>query len=354
MPMKIAGTLVFDVKEPTAAPLALAEAAGILARGGLVAFPTETVYGLGANALDPAAVQKIYIAKGRPSDNPLIVHIAHFAQLYELARQIPPEAEILARHFWPGPLTLILEKQAVVPEAVTAALGSVAVRMPNHPVALALLRAAGVPVAAPSANLAGRPSPTTAQHVVDDLAGRIDVVLDGGPCAVGVESTILDIRQGCPLLLRPGGITPQEISEVLGKKCLQDHWQEDTGTAPPSPGLKYVHYAPQAPLYLVLGPPERILAKIGSLRDDYERQGKQVGFLLSRELAAEFGGNTVEILGSRHDAAELAANLYGALRRLDKSEATLIIAEGYAEAGLGAALMDRLKKAAGPRVLMVE
>jgi len=351
---KIAGTLVFDVKESAAVAPALAEAARILAGGGLVAFPTETVYGLGANALDAQAVQKIYLAKGRPSDNPLIVHIAELAQLQELAREIPPEAEKLARHFWPGPLTLVLSKKAVVPDIVTGGLDSVAVRIPAHPVALALLRATGRPVAAPSANLAGRPSPTSAQHVIDDLAGRIDVLLDGGPCAVGVESSILDIRGGSPLLLRPGGVTPQQISDVLEKKCLSVSWQEEAGTPPPSPGLKYTHYAPQVPLYLVLAPPEKLLSEIVFLRDNYRKQGKHVGLLLSEELAAELNGDTVEILGSRYNVAELAANLYGALRRLDKSAADLIIAEGYDEAGLGLAVMNRLKKAAGPRVLVVE
>ncbi len=350
----ICETLIFDVKESAVAPLVLAEAARILAGGGLVAFPTETVYGLGANALDAQAVQKIYLAKGRPSDNPLIVHINEVAQLQELAREIPPEAERLARHFWPGPLTLVLKKQAAVPDVVTGAMDSVAVRMPAHPVALALLRASGRPIAAPSANLAGRPSPSTAQHVIDDLAGRIDAVLDGGSCAVGVESTILDIRGGCPLLLRPGGVTPQEISDVLGKKCLQVLWQENGGTAPPSPGLKYVHYAPQAPLYLVLGPQEKLAVKIAYLRDTFQRRGKHVALLLSRELAFELGGDRVEILGSRGNQAELAANLYRALRRLDKSSAELIIAEGYSETGLALAVMDRLKKAAGSRVLVVE
>ncbi|MCL4463542.1 MAG: L-threonylcarbamoyladenylate synthase [Firmicutes bacterium] len=351
---KIGGTLIFDVKAAPAAPLMLAEAARILVGGGLVAFPTETVYGLGANALDAQAVQKIYLAKGRPSDNPLIVHIAEFAQLQELACEIPPAAEKLARHFWPGPLTLVLKKRAAVPDVVTGGLDSVAVRIPAHPVALALLRATGRPVAAPSANLAGRPSPTSAQHVIDDLAGRIDAVLDGGPCAVGVESTILDIRGGCPLLLRPGGVTPEQISFLLGKKCLSVAWQEDTAMPPPSPGLKYTHYAPQVPLYLVLAPPEKLLAEIACLQDKYRKQGKHVGLLLSKELAAELEADTVEILGSRDHAAELAANLYGALRRLDKSAAELIIAEGYSEAGLGLAVMNRLKKAAGPRVLVVE
>lgn len=354
MHKKIAGTLIFDVKESPAAPFVLAEAARILVGGGLVAFPTETVYGLGADALNAQAVQKIYLAKGRPSDNPLIVHIAEFAQLHKLAREIPPEAESLARHFWPGPLTLILKKQAAVPDVVTGGLDSVAIRIPAHPVALALLRATGRPVAAPSANLAGRPSPSTAQHVIDDLAGRIDAVLDGGHCVVGVESTIVDIREGYPLLLRPGGVTPLEISNALGKKCLQADWQEEEGTAPPSPGLKYLHYAPQAPLYLVLGSSEKLAIKIAYLRDTYQRQGKHVALLLSKELAAELDADTVEVLGSRGNASEQAANLYGALRRLDQSAAEVIIAEGYHEIGLGLAVMNRLKKAAGPRVLVVE
>lgn len=355
----IAETQVFTVREPAAAEAEISRAAGILREGGLVAFPTETVYGLGANALDAVAVGKIFTAKGRPADNPLIVHIAHLHQLNDLALQIPAEAAQLARTFWPGPLTLVLRKRSMVPDAVTCGLDSVAVRIPNHPVALALLNAAGVPVAAPSANASGRPSPTTAQHVLDDLAGRIDAVVDGGPCDVGVESTVLDIRDGCPLILRPGGVTPEQIAAVLGKHCPLAAWQEETGSAPPSPGLKYTHYAPRAPLHLVVGRPGPIKAKIRSLQQRFQRENLQVGLLLSEELAAELvleqAGGTVEVLGSRQKPAELAANLYGALRRLDeRPHVDVIVAEGYGEDGMGLALMNRMKKAAGPRVIEAE
>lgn len=319
-----------------------------------MAFPTETVYGLGANALDEKAVEKIFQAKGRPSDNPLIVHIADPAQMVELAQAIPPEAYILVKHFWPGPLTLVLKKRDVIPDAVTGGLDSVAVRVPDHPVALELLCTAGIPVAAPSANVSGRPSPTTAQHVLDDLSGRIDAVLDGGPCGVGVESTVLDIRDGFPLLLRPGGVTPKQISTVLGRECAISAWQEHSGETPPSPGLKYTHYAPRAPLYLVVGSAADAADKIRTLQSTFQNESKRVGLLLSQELAGTLNSEIVEILGSSSDPAQLATNLYGALRRLDESDADVLIAQGYNEEGMGLALMNRMKKAAGSRVIKTE
>ena len=344
-------TQLFDAQNIETAQLQIAEAGRILAAGGLVAFPTETVYGLGANALDHCAVFSIFAAKGRPSDNPLIVHVDDPAKINVLAQNIPPEAWLLAKRFWPGPLTLVLEKRELVPDIVTGKLNSVAIRVPNHPVALSLLREAGVPVAAPSANLSGRPSPTTAQHVLNDLGGRIDAVVDGGPCGVGVESTVLDIQHGQPILLRPGGITPAQISQALGRECVVADWQEQSGDSPPSPGLKYIHYAPQSPLYLLLGDPKVVEQKMRDMVQSFHAQQKTVGLLVSQELARVITADVVEELGARNDAEQLATNLYGALRRLDESRCDIILAEGYVEEGIGFALMNRMTKAAGSRVI---
>jgi L-threonylcarbamoyladenylate synthase len=347
-------TKIFTVTNPAAARESIAAAAGILQAGGLVAFPTETVYGLGANALDPQAVRRIFAAKGRPADNPLIVHVADASGMEALATAIPREAYVLAGAFWPGPLTLVLSRRAVVADEVTGGLDSVAVRVPGHPVALALLRAAALPVAAPSANLSGRPSPTTAGHVLEDLDGRIDAIVDGGPCGVGVESTVLDIRGGEPLLLRPGGVTPQQIAAVLNKPCPVAVWQEASGEAPPSPGLKYLHYAPAAPMYLIRGPAAAATKRILALQQQFAARGQRVGLLVSAETAQSLTADVVEVLGSRYDLPRLTAGFFGALRRLDHSGVDVILAEGYSEEGLGLALMNRMKKAAGPRILDTE
>lgn len=349
----IKGTLIFDGLTPATLSSEAAAAAQILRQGGLVAFPTETVYGLGADALKAPAVAKIFQAKGRPIDNPLIVHIHEAAQMSQLALNIPAEAWLLAAHFWPGPLTLVLTKKPHVPDETTGGLDSVALRLPAHPTALALLRAAAFPLAAPSANTSGRPSPTTAAHVLQDLAGRIEGVIDGGPSRVGVESTVLDIRQGTPRILRPGGITPQQISAVLQRDCPLADWVQTSSEAPPSPGLKYLHYAPQAPLYLVKGSTEAILAKLQELRWGWQQQGKRVGMLVSAETAAQLAGADIIILGRRQEPADLASHLFAALRQFDQRGVDVIVAEGYSTEGIGLALMNRLEKAAGLRIIEV-
>ena len=334
----------------------IAQAARILAAGGLVAFPTETVYGLGGNGLDANVLEKIYTAKGRPLDNPLILHIAATVQMEMLAQNIPPEAYHLAHEFWPGPLTLVLEKKKIVPPEATGGLDSVAIRIPAHPVALALLRAVCLPIAAPSANLSGRPSPTTAQHVLADLQGKIDAILDGGVSTVGVESTVLDIRGGQPRVLRPGGVTPAQIAQALGVPVcpVAHYWEHGEDAAPPSPGMKYTHYAPTAPLYLITGSPAAVAVKLQELSNSFRAAGKAVGLLLSIELAGKVDGDVTEVLGSRNNPAQLAGNLYAALRRFEGLPVDVILAEGYAEQGIGLALMNRMEKAAGPRVLHVE
>ncbi len=346
-----AGTLVIDANDAKNGREGIFTAARILREGGLVAFPTETVYGLGADALNGKAVARVFAAKGRPVDNPMIVHIHDTCQLESLAVNIPPQAYLLAQRFWPGPLTLVLESSRVVPPETTGGLDTVALRLPQHPVALELLRVAAVPVAGPSANLSGRPSPTSARHVLDDMAGRIEAVLDGGPCPMGVESTVLDIRGGEPLILRPGGVTREEIAELLGTECRLHSWDEGSAAQPPSPGLKYTHYSPRAPLYLVIGRPDAVLARLQVLTAHYRELGKNLGLLVSSENAGRLACEHMEVLGSRHDPSAQASVLYSALRRFDEQGVDVILAEGYAETGMGLALMNRLRKAAGHRII---
>ena len=322
------------------------KAARLIREGGLVAFPTETVYGLGANAKDEKAVGRIFAAKGRPPDNPLIVHVASRQQVFELAK-VSAAALKLMEAFWPGPLTLILPAKAGVPAPVTAGLSTVAVRMPRHRVALALIEAAGVPVAAPSANLSGRPSPTTAEHVLADLGGKIDLVLDGGPTGLGVESTVLDLTARVPTVLRPGGVTPDEIRSVTGRVRVGRAARGFGGERRPrSPGLKYTHYAPRAPLVLVEGDPKRVDAKIKELAGRERSLGKKVGILACSSSEAYTGCGEVVAAGRREDPATVAAGLYAALRRLDEMGVDVILAEGIGEGGMGLAVMNRLRRAA--------
>lgn len=326
----------------------LQEGGAILRRGGLVAFPTETVYGLGANALDGQAVAKIFAAKGRPADNPLIVHVADRQSVNGLVREITGEAEKLMDAFWPGPLTIILPVGEAVPAQVTAGLDTVAVRMPSHPVALGLLRAAGVPVAAPSANTSGRPSPTTAHHVWQDLGGRVDLIIDGGPCGVGVESTVVDLTGAVPLVLRPGGVTPEDLGKVLGAVAVDQGVLSDAPDAdrPRSPGMKYTHYAPRAPLILFEGEASETAAGITELARDYRTRGCRVGILAYAD-SWDFSALGEIVLAGRRDKPEtVAAALYAALRRFDEMAVDVILAEGLAEQGIGLAVMNRLRKAA--------
>ncbi len=337
-------------------PAVIAEAAGILQRGGLVAFPTETVYGLGANALDQAAVARIFSVKERPADNPLIVHVASLSQAGELARTVPEPALRLMEAFWPGPLTLVLPAFGHIPAVVTAGLDTVALRMPDHPVALALIAAAGVPVAAPSANRSGKPSPTTAAHVLADLAGRIDMVLDGGNAAIGVESTVLDMTAPVPLILRPGGVTREDLAEVIGETLYHPAARAGIPENPPrSPGMKYTHYAPEADVYLLMGGNGEMVATAGRLIRRWHREGKRVGLLASVEnlggyLSLPDEPDHLAIVGSREDLGAIAQNLYGALRSCDHRQVDVVLAETFPERGLGVAIMNRLHRAAAGRV----
>lgn len=321
---------------------AINEAAELLKMGQLVAFPTETVYGLGAYALNKEAVQGIYQAKGRPSDNPLIVHICQQEQLAGLISALPPLAETLMEKFWPGPLTLIFPKGEQVPPEITGGLDTVAVRMPNHPVALALLEACALPIAAPSANRSGKPSPTLARHVMHDLAGRIAAVVDGGAAEVGLESTVLDITQTVPVILRPGGITKEQLEEVIGTvEVATPHG--DKKETPRAPGMKYTHYAPEAPVIICQSPDEELQPKIDSFT------GK-LGLMLSSETLAklQLPDSTVVVdLGSQNDLSDIAANLFAALRTLDEAEVEIIYTEAFPHTQIGSAVMNRLSKAAG-------
>jgi len=325
----------------------LAEGGSILRRGGLVAFPTETVYGLGANALDGDAVAGIFAAKGRPGDNPLIVHVADKRTVKELAKDVPEQAITLMNAFWPGPLTIILPVGGKVPGQVTAGLETLALRMPNHPVALGLIKAAGVPVAAPSANTSGRPSPTTAEHVWFDLAGRIDLILDAGPAGFGLESTVLDLTVPTPQILRPGGITPEKLREVLGSVSVafSEADMANTTTPPRSPGMKYTHYAPNAPLYLIEGEEQEVTAKIKDLALFYRGQGQRVG-ILTYSGGTDFTSFGEVLKAGHRDQPETIANaLYAVLRRFDQLGVDVILAEGIEDRGIGLAVMNRLRKA---------
>ncbi len=321
-------------------PEAIARAAAIIRAGDLVAFPTETVYGLGGNALDPAALRRIYAVKRRPPDNPLILHLADLDQLMVVITEAPAIAYTLIDRFWPGPLTLVLPKSPAVPGLATGGLNTVAVRMPAHPVALALIQAAQTPLAAPSANRSGRPSPTTAQHVFDDLHGCLAWVLDGGPATIGVESTVLDVTCTPPVLLRPGGIPREAIEAVSGPL------QTTAGTPlrPRSPGMRYRHYSPKAPVLVVEpGRPEVLQKQVAAAL----RRGQRVGCLLHRlELNDPPPG--VLITRVTGGMADYARTLFGALRAFDAARMDLILVEGVAEEGLGAAIMDRLRRAASP------
>ncbi|MBE4907758.1 threonylcarbamoyl-AMP synthase [Bacillus luteolus] len=323
------------------------EAAKILKDNEVVAFPTETVYGLGANALSDEAVAKIFEAKGRPSDNPLIVHIATKDQLTNIAVDIPDMVQTLVTHFWPGPLTLVLKKKdQSVGEKVTAGLETVAVRMPDHPIALALLKAADLPLAAPSANLSGKPSPTSAKHVIDDLEGRIAGIIDGGATGVGLESTVLDCTEKIPVILRPGGVTKEQLEEVIGEVRL-DRALLVEGQAPKSPGMKYIHYAPIAPLVIVEGSPQFIQ----TLVDKKTEEGLRVGVLTTEENKHYYKADAVLDCGMRSDLQSVASKLYDVLRTFDMTNVDFIYSEWFPQVGVGQAIMNRLLKAAGNQVI---
>ncbi len=331
------------------------QAGKLIAEGELVAFPTETVYGLGGDALDPDASRKIYAAKGRPSDNPLIVHIAEFDDMKRVAREVPEQAKKLADAFWPGPLTMIVWKSDAVPEATTGGMQTVAVRMPNHPVALELIRRSGCLIAAPSANTSGRPSPTEAQHVAEDLSGKIAMILDGGPVGIGIESTIIDLTEEKPMILRPGYITPEMLSEVLQEEVVIDPGiiAADDTRKPKAPGMKYKHYAPKAEMIIVDGTQDAVIDKINELTAAKRAEGKKVAVIATDETKERYDAQIILSMGRRSDEDAIAQHLYKILRECDELDVGEIYSECFQTPRIGQAIMNRLLKAAGHTVIHV-
>ncbi|MBR1471748.1 MAG: threonylcarbamoyl-AMP synthase [Lachnospiraceae bacterium] len=344
------------VKVDASAPEAdvITRAGETIRKGGLVAFPTETVYGLGGDALNPESSRKIYAAKGRPSDNPLIVHIARMEDLEPVCAKIPAEMLRLAEAFWPGPLTMIVPKAGGVPTETTGGLDTVAIRMPDHPVALELIRAAGGYIAAPSANASGRPSPTLAEHVAEDLDGRIEMILDGGEVGIGVESTIVDLSGEVPTILRPGYVTEEMLLRVLGKiqtdPTLMQHIE---GGRPKAPGMRYRHYAPKGTMTLVEGNAKEVAEQINRMVEAAAAEGQKTGVLCTDESMGAYRADVVQSLGSREEMRAIALHLYRALREFDAQGVQVICAESFSREGFGQAVMNRLLKAAGYTVLQV-
>ena len=343
-------------------------AADIIRNGGLAAIPTETVYGLAGNALMKEASKKIYAAKGRPSDNPLIVHISDISELGSIVKEIPEKAALLAEHFWPGPMTMIFKKADIVPYETTGGLDTVAVRFPSHPVAMMIIREAGVPVAAPSANISGRPSTTSGEHCIEDLSGRVEAIVDGGSSDIGLESTIIDVTGDTPQLLRPGAVTKEMLENVLGVNVTEDIALKGPlaeGERPKAPGMKYRHYAPKAQMVLVTAHSKEdvcgISKKILELIKTKEAEHKKTALLCSEECLNEIKNDLdklaesidIKITGSRDDVKGIAHGLFEYLREFDSDGIDYIVAEGYSEEELGQAVMNRLKKAAAWQLIYV-
>lgn len=349
-------TEILRVNEEQVSDRDLIPAIEILRAGGLVAFPTETVYGLGADALDEKAAKKIYEAKGRPSDNPLIVHIADVKALEDLAVDIPEAAYALAEAYWPGPLTMILKKSKKVPYGTTGGMDTVAIRMPSHPLARKLIAESGLYIAAPSANSSGKPSPTLAKHVVHDLSGRIDMVLDGGKAVLGLESTIVDLSTERPCILRPGYITKSMLEDVIGpvdydKVVLMK--EADASVKPKAPGMKYKHYAPAGDVTIYEGETDLVVQRINEEAKKAEKEGKTVGIIATEETMQQYETGTVKSVGTRKDDETIASSLYAVLREFDQDQTQVILSESFYDEQLGQAIMNRLVKASGYKIIQV-
>ena len=339
------------VKEKAAEAL-LKEAGAVLKEGGLVAFPTETVYGLGGDALNKESSRKIYAAKGRPSDNPLIVHICKWEDIYPIVSEVSEEAKKIAEAFWPGPLTMILPKSDLVPYETTGGLDTVAVRMPSHKVAQKLIEYAGGYVAAPSANTSGKPSPTQARYVAEDMDGKIEMIIDGGEVGIGLESTIIDLTVKPPQILRPGFITQEMLSEVLGDvEADVTILNGDSGQAPKAPGMKYRHYAPKGDLTIVTGPQDKVVEYINSEVSKAMLAGEKTGVIGTEEVLDKYHAQVVKSVGSRDDELSIGRHLYTILREFDDEDVTRIFSESFETEGFGQAIMNRLLKAAGHKVV---
>ena len=330
------------------------EAGKVIRNGGTVAFPTETVYGLGANALDDEAVRKIFIAKGRPQDNPLIIHVST-KEISELVKDVPEVAQKIIDKFWPGPLTVILEKKDIIPNVTSANLNTIGIRMPNSEIALKLIELAERPIAAPSANISGRPSPTEVERCVEDLNGRVDYIIGGESSDIGVESTIVDCTVNPPLVLRPGGITLEMLKEINPEieldKALKSKPNDDF--KPKAPGMTYKHYAPNAHLKIIKGKNEKTIEIINEIVENYIEKGNDVAILTTNENLNKFNNGKVISLGSENDLKEIAKNLFEALRKCDDLGVQYILCQGFEENGVGLAIMNRLNKAAGYDILEV-
>jgi L-threonylcarbamoyladenylate synthase len=347
-------TLMFKVDPINPDAQQITAAAAIIRAGGLVAFPTETVYGLGADALNGDAILRLFEAKKRPLDNPPIVHIADVSEVYPLVAEVPANAELLMQQFWPGPLTLVFKHSNNVPKETVAGLDTIAIRMPKHKVALELIKQSRRPIAAPSANLSGKPSPTTAQHVYEDLNGRIDAIIDGGATNIGVESTVVDLSSDPPMLLRPGGTPFEALKKVLGDLRLHPFVQSEQELPLEkirSPGMKHKHYAPKAEVILVEGSVEAIENKIKELSASYKLKGAKVGVLATDETQAAYKANVVKSMGSRFNLSTVAQSLFRLLREVDAEGVDIILAESVPSEGLGLAVMNRLRKASGYHII---
>ena len=327
----------------------------VLKDGGLVAFPTETVYGLGADAFNEEAVSNIFLAKGRPSDNPLIVHISHISQLSQLTDHIPERAKALMDAFWPGPLTILFKKNNRVPLKTSGGLDTVAVRMPNNPIALKLISYSGLPLAAPSANTSGRPSPTRADHVLEDLSGSVDIVIDGGSTGVGIESTVLDLSEEIPLILRPGAVTYEELVVFLPNLAYDPALEiSDDKTKPKSPGQKYRHYSPKAKMEIVMGDEEKMVEKINALASEYREKGLKLAIMATDETISKYEVTNTISMGSRKKLSTISQNLFHVLREFDRLDIDIILSEGVDEIGIGKAIMNRMKKAAAGKIIYLD
>jgi L-threonylcarbamoyladenylate synthase len=342
---------IFDSEKPEKSYIEdLKKAAHILKDGGLVAFPTETVYGIGANALDEVAVSKIYKAKGRPSDNPLIIHIGTLEELNLYAKYVPDYAEQLITAFWPGPLTLIFKKQPIIPSLITGGLETVAIRMPKNPIALKLIQLAGIPIAAPSANISGKPSPTRGYHVIDDLLGKVDMIIDGGSSDIGLESTVLDVSHTIPVILRPGSITKTMLEAVVDRVDMDPHLSMQD-MVPKSPGMKYKHYAPKGHLIVYSGPVNQVAEMINQEVLHMKNKGYEVGVIATSEHLKDYKCDIVLDIGSEHEPKVIAANLFELLRTMDDLNVDYIYTRAISDKDIGHATMNRLLKAAGNNLI---
>lgn len=352
--MKEIKTKIIKVNRKKPEKEIIMEGAKLINHGELVAFPTETVYGLGANGLDEEAVSKIFVAKGRPQDNPLILHVSSIEEVKPLVKNISQEAERLMERFWPGPLTILFKRSEAVPDIITAGLDTVAIRMPDHPVALELIKASRVPIAAPSANTSGKPSPTLAAHVLEDLNGKVNIIIDGGSTGVGLESTVLDLTEYPPTILRPGGITLEDLRKIIPEveedlSIIKD----GKDIIPKSPGQKYRHYAPRAEMIVFTGEVMDIVNSIKEYEKEYRTQGKNVGIMATEETKDKYEEGIIISIGSRKDKETIAHNLFNTIRLFDEKDVDIIFAEGIEISQIGSAIMNRLKKASGGNIIKV-